>query len=328
MMDFLDTAWFAIRMHLSGTWLRYATAFVGVCVLAVLWWAYIAPPASATLGIVTVPSGKSLSGIAADLQSANVIRSPFALKVALFLTGHDRDIQAGAYEFKKPESVFTVAHRIATGDTQVVPTRVTLTEGMASFDMANAIAEAIPGFDAAQFEELAAAHEGYLFPDTYFFLPTVTPEQAVARLTSNFTDRTSGVADLQNSTHSLADIVTMASIVEREARTPEDQRIVAGILWHRIAIHMRLQVDAVFSYLKRQSNYQPTADDLATTSPYNTYKNYGLPPGPISNPGLGALDAAANPTKSDYLYYISDTEGIVHYAKTFEEHQKNIQTYL
>jgi UPF0755 protein len=120
----------------------------------------------------------------------------------------------------------------------------------------------------------------------------------------------------------------MASIVEREARTPQDQALVAGILWHRIAIGMRLQVDAVFGYLHQQDNYQATQDDLSAPSPYNTYRMDGLPPGPISNPGLNALEASLSPASSTYLYYVTGKDGTMHYANTFAEHQKNIQNYL
>lgn len=328
--DAFDIAWFALRIHLSGAWRIYAA---GIAMLAIiiggLWHSLAAPPANAAEGIVVVPSGQPLSVVAADLAAARVIRSPLMLKALLALSGHERGIQAGSYEFKTGESVFTVARRIAAGDTQIVPIRVTLIEGMASFDMARVLAADIPGFDSAEFETLAAPHEGYLFPDTYFFLPNVSPQQVVRELTANFNARLASIGPSINASgHSLEDIMTMASIVEREAQTPADRRLVTGVLWHRISINMRLQVDAVFGYLHEQDAYEPTASDLASLSPYNTYRNAGLPPGPISNPGLDAIEAAADPTPSGYLYYLSDPSGTIHYAKTFDEHQQNRALYL
>jgi UPF0755 protein len=328
--DALDAALFGLRLHLSGAWKLYAAWIVALAlVFGGLWHAFIAPPAAFPLGITEVPSGEPLSAIARQLAAARVIRSPFALKAILYATGQERHIQAGPYDFKAPESALAVARRIASGDAQIAPIRVTLTEGMASFDMARTLAAAVPGFDAATFQRLAAAREGYLFPDTYFFLPTATPQEVVDRLSANFDAKIAEAQPLiAASGRSEADIITMASIVEREAQTPEDRRIVAGILWHRISLGMRLQVDAPFGYLHQDDGYTPTSADTESASPYNTYRNAGLPPTPIANPGLDAIEAAADPTQTDYLYYITGSDGQMHYAKTFEEHKANVAKYL
>lgn len=120
----------------------------------------------------------------------------------------------------------------------------------------------------------------------------------------------------------------MASLIEREAKTDEDRKTIAGILWNRIDLKMPLQVDAVFGYIKGIDTYHPTSEDLSIESPYNTYLHAGLPPTPISNPGLESLHAAATPTKTDYLYYLTGKDGVMHYAKTFEEHKANRAKYL
>jgi UPF0755 protein len=120
----------------------------------------------------------------------------------------------------------------------------------------------------------------------------------------------------------------MASILEREAQSPDDMRIVSGILWHRIALGMPLQVDAAFGYAHGADGYAPTVHDLTTDSPYNTYLRKGLPPTPIANPGLAALQAAVTPTSTPYLYYLTGSDGQMHYAVTFDQHKKNTAQYL
>ena len=207
--------------------------------------------------------------------------------------------------------------------------RVTFPEGSASFDMARILADELPGFDAAAFLALAKPDEGMLFPDTYYFLPGMTPQTVVTRLTDTFAQKTASLApDIAASGHSEEEILTMASLVEREAATPTDRRIVAGILWKRIAQSMRLQVDAPFGYLHQSDSYQPTAADTESDSPYNTYRHDGLPPTPIANPGLDAIDAALHPTATPYFYYVTGKDGVMHYAKTFDEHKTNIAKYL
>ena len=130
------------------------------------------------------------------------------------------------------------------------------------------------------------------------------------------------------SDHSFSDIVIVASILEKEVKTSESRAIVSGILWKRLALGMPLQVDATLGYITGKTSAELTIDNLNADSPYNTYRNKGLPPTPISNPGLLALDAALHPKSSPYLYYLSDNNGVIHYAVTFEEHKANKARYL
>jgi len=120
----------------------------------------------------------------------------------------------------------------------------------------------------------------------------------------------------------------MASILEGEALTTSDRKLVAGVLWRRLEIGMPLQVDATFSYVNGKTTFELTLDDLKIDSPYNTYKYKGLPPTPINNPGLNSINAALYPTKTKYLYFLSGNDGKMHYARTFEEHKRNRQLYL
>lgn len=328
--DAIDMAAFATRLHLAGAWRLYACIFAAVFVAWFLGWSVLLKaPAGFPVGLVTVESGQNLGAIARHLADEQVISHPLLFEAIVRATGRGNRIQAGAYLFKEPAGTANVAWRLAYGETGVTPERVTFTEGMASFDMARALARAMPGFDAATFEALAAPHEGYLFPDTYQILPGTPPAAIVKRLTDTYDAKTAALApDFAASGHSRHDVIIVASLVEREAATPADRRIVAGIIWHRLAIPMRLQIDAPFGYLHQEDSYVPTSADTESDSPYNTYRHDGLPPGPIANPGLDAIEAALHPTDTDYLYYVTGSDGAMHYAKTFEEHKANVAKYL
>ena len=179
--------------------------------------------------------------------------------------------------------------------------------------------------------------EGYMFPDTYLIPRDATASAIAQMFLDNFNAKVTPQmkADALKTGLTFNQTITLASIVEREGRTNADRPMIAGILLNRLKLSMPLQVDATLQYA---IGYQPfekswwkseiSADDKNVDSPYNTYTNTGLPPGPISNPGLDSIKAAIYPTASDYLYYLHDKAGDVHYAKTIEEHDANIQKYL
>jgi UPF0755 protein len=173
--------------------------------------------------------------------------------------------------------------------------------------------------------------EGYLFPDTYRVYRDATPEEVVRRLLDNFERRLerAGLFDkVKASGHSLHEIVTMASILEREVRGKEDRQMVADLFWRRLEEGMALQADSTVNYVTGKSTAAASAEDLKIDSAYNTYRYRGLPPGPIGNPGLEALEAALNPTANDYWFFLTDSEGAVHYAKNFDQHKRNKALYL
>jgi UPF0755 protein len=149
--------------------------------------------------------------------------------------------------------------------------------------------------------------------------------EIVERMRENFDARVTGLA---LGGRSLSDTVTMASLLEKEARSDEHRRLVAGVLYNRLVKNMPLQVDAVFGYIFNRDTYSPSPTDLKVDSPYNTYTHRGLPPGPINNPGIAALTAAANPTETNYLYYLTGKDGTMYYATTYEGHKLNLQNYL
>lgn len=167
--------------------------------------------------------------------------------------------------------------------------------------------------------------EGYLFPDTYRVykdqLPKAVFQKQLDEFALHFATTTVGPQSAPLKT--LDDVVILASIVEAEVTAETDRAIVAGIFLNRLRIGMALQTDASLSYLHGSNRAQATAEDLASTSPYNTYKHRGLPPGPIGNPGKDSIEAVLHPKKTDYFYFLTDKQGKVYYAKTLEEHARN-----
>ena len=303
-----------------------ALIFIGIIIVAVA----CSAPGDFSSGITThIPENMTLSAAADKLEAQHIIRSAFAFKVAVTLFHEGRGIQAGDYLWNTPQSALKIAYRMAYGIQGLEEIKITVPEGLASSDIARLLAKNIPNFDSKGFLALARAQEGYLFPDTYFFYENVTPETVVNTMRANFDRQIRAFsAAISLSGHSEKDVVTMASLVEKEASSTPDRRIISGILWKRLNENMPLQVDAPFFYLFGKSSSQLTATDLATTSPYNLYKHVGLTPTPINNPGVDAIEAALNPTATDYYYYLSDANGVTHYSTTFDQHVANERKYL
>lgn len=312
---------------------RYRYRWIaGVCIVVLLSTALYAevlraPSDFAPNTILVIPEGASAKDAATLLAQAHVIRHPALFRYALSTLDLSTGVQAGAYRFSKSANLFTVLHRLTTGDFGIPPARITFFEGMTVHDMAVRIAKAFPQISESDFIGAAGPYEGYLFPDTYNFPSTSSALSITNTLRTNFSQKT---AQLQqaSTTHSFHDIVIVASLVEREARTPADKKMIAGILWNRVDAGMPLQVDAVFGYIFGRDTYSPSFADLSVDSPYNTYTHKGLPPGPIDNPGLDSLNAAAYPTPSKYLFYLTDRNGVMHYATTYGGHLANTRTYL
>ncbi len=278
---------------------------------------------------LTIELGQGLFSISNELTADGAVRSERLFEFWMLLLGSDRSISEGLYYFEKPASAFELALRISGKQFGIEKKKVTFPEGFTFRDMAVRLGATFPEFDTKLFLELAAPYEGYLFPDTYSFFPNAKPDLVVTTLRNNFVRRTEKLKlDQDTSGRTMEEIITMASIVEREANGPEDRAVIAGILWKRFDMGTLLQVDAPFSVLLGKSSAELTKADLALESPFNTYRNKGLPPKPIANPGLAAIEATIHPTDSPYLFYLHDKEGTIHYARTYAEHLENIRRYL
>lgn len=319
------------KNHKPRFW-RYVVVLVMLVIIVTVFAYYklVPPPTDfPSDSMILIEDGSSLSSVADLLKEKNIIRSPILFQMSTILYGGERSIIDGYYGFTTPIPVNEVARRIVRGDRQLPQTKITIPEGFSLKQMAEVYDAKLENFDKDAFFELTKGKEGYLFPDTYFFFPFETEKEVVQKMSAVFDKKIIALqGGIDESGHSLADIITMASIIEKEANGDEDRAMISGILWKRITQGMRLQVDATFLYINGKESKDLTLKDLDINSPYNTYRNIGLPPGPITNPGIAAIKAAIHPEDSPYLFYLHDKNGKVHYAKTFEEHQKNIAAYL
>lgn len=279
--------------------------------------------------IITIESGATLSETAENLKNSGIIKYEFPFEVLVIAMAGDDGVISGEYVFKSAENAFKVARRIIRGNYGFEKVKITFPEGGTVSQMADIISRAMPKFEKEEFIRLSQKEEGYLFPDTYFFPTNVKATEIVSALKENFykkTDPLENKIKLFGKTKS--EVVIMASIIEKEAATPEDRRIVSGILWKRLKLGIPLQVDATFLYTLGKRSDQLTETDLKMDTPYNTYTRRGLPVAPIGNPGLDAILSAIEPEDSPYLFYLSDKNGEIHYAVNFNGHKANKAKYL
>ena len=325
-----------IILHLSDRWHEHTNRRTIVIILvtgffaAMMYVHVIQPPDNFPVDkLVSVPEGSSLRNIASDMEANGVVRSDFMLRLLIGITGKTRSVRAGDYLFKEPRDIFSIARALAIGQYGLEPLRVRIHEGAMIKEMAMIFSKQFERFNADRFLAEAQPEEGYLFPDTYFFMPNATEKTLIQAMRQNFDQQLSTISrQIASSTHSLSDIVIMASIVEREARDPEDRRMIAGVLWNRLSRGMALQVDVTFLYTIGKGTFQLTTKDLTNDSPYNTYVHKGFPPTPIGSPSLDSLLAAAVPTKNSYLYYLADHSGVTYFSKTYQEHLRKKRLYL
>jgi UPF0755 protein len=291
---------------------------------------------------VDVPQGAGPAGIARRLTQAGVVRDATTFRLAVWLTGQGRRLQAGEYRFDHPVSARQVVDKLARGEVYLRP--ITFPEGLTMRQMADLYAQ--KGFGTAD-AFLAAARnvalisaidpaaqdlEGYLFPDTYALPRTATADQLVARMVAGFEKALTPDMRQQAVSRGLGvrQLVTLASIVEKETGAASERPLVAAVYSNRLKIGMGLQCDPTVIYaLERAGRYNGNLnrESLMFDSPYNTYRYAGLPPGPIANPGRGSLAAAARPADVPYLYFVSRNDGTHAFATTLEEHNRNVDEY-
>ncbi len=268
------------------------------------------------------------------------MRDAYIPLIYMKVVRHGESIKAGIYEFTKPASAADVVDKLIRGD--VVARSVTLREGLDRFAIARLfVAE---GFGkAAEWDKLTAdpetirdiapqatSLEGYLFPDTYKFNPGTPSRAILAAMVANFRKHFGGEMALIASGLNLHETVTLASIVETEARLPEERPIVASVYLNRLHRQMILGADPTVIYaLKLANRWDGNIHkaDLQIDSPYNTYRMHGLPPGPIANPGLASLRAASAPATTNFLYFVAKHDGSHAFSTNLEEHNHNVQVY-
>ena len=296
--------------------------------LIILVVSFQAPKKFSENSTISFSRGRYVSELAGELKSKNYIHSELLFKLFLKLYGGDTNIKSGTYYFENKMSVAEMAHMFAVGDTYNTSIKVTIPEGSTVEQIARIINQKLPSVEVSDFVTKAKDKEGFLFPDTYFLEPETTAESIIKKLNDNYSKQTNSIIvgySLNKKEENR--LIILASLLEEEGKSETDRKIIAGILQRRLSIGMPLQVDATINYIKGRAG-SVSFNDLGLNSPYNTYKNKGLPPGPISSPGLEAINDALTPTNTKYLYYLTGADGTFHYAVTFEEHVKNKIKYL
>lgn len=294
-----------------------------------LWWSKGISPVNSkdkTEKVFVVEKGAGVRAIANNLKKEGLINDPVVFFLYIKKNASDKEIQAGSFKLSPSMNLEQVLDTLSHG---TIDLWVTIPEGMRAEEVADILSKEIPSYDESWREQLVA-QEGYLFPDTYLIPRDATIETVLSIFKNNFDNKISDAGLTERS--DLARIVNIASMVEREAITDEEKPMIASVISNRLRQDMALDIDATLQYAKGKVGNKwwtvPTGTDRKIDSPYNTYEYPGLPPGPISNPGIEAIRAAANPANSTYFYYIHDNDGKVHFAKTLEQHQANINKYL
>jgi UPF0755 protein len=307
----------------------------------VLGWLALTPSAAVRQGplVVMIPPHEGVLGIAGRLAEAQVIRSRAAFLAATFVRGAPRSLKAGEYEIPRDATSWDIVALLQSGrvrqHTILHPEGATVAELARALEAerladAEAVARAATDrkfLDANGIE--SASVEGYLFPDTYQFVRGMTAEEMlgkmVQRMRAKLTPEIHGRAhELGLNTHQL---LTLASIIEREAIVKDEQRVISAVFWNRLKIGMLLQADPTVQYAVAKERRALSRADLAVDHPYNTYVRAGLPPGPIASPGLPAIQAALEPAPVKYLYFVARDDRRHYFSTTMEEHNAAVTRY-
>jgi UPF0755 protein len=286
-----------------------------------------------------VPKGSPLSEVVGILRKDGILPHPLAFRALVLLTFSGRRLHYGEYAFPTPPSAFEAWRRLVRGD--VIKYEVTVPPGANLYD----VAELIKGKNLATEEAFLAAAvspavlrrleipgesaEGYLFPDTYTLVKPVAPEEIIEFMVRQFRRKAPPDAEkrAREAGLSLHQVVTIASIIEKETGVEEEKPLVSAVIRRRLALGMPLQMDPTVIYGVKRFDGTVTRKDLRTAGPYNTYLNRGLPPGPIANPGLAALAAALNPSNAEYLYFVSRNDGSHTFSRTLPEHNRAVDRF-
>ncbi|KKW32112.1 MAG: Aminodeoxychorismate lyase [Candidatus Uhrbacteria bacterium GW2011_GWA2_52_8d] len=310
----------------------------------------ISPDKDAQAVSVTIEEGARGYAIAEQLEEQGIISSKLFFRTYVRLS--NSVIQAGTFELKPGMSLRSIVQELGYAAAQEV--QVTIPEGFTLDQIGEVVVGALPEIASFDWESVVSGQdlrmlagievlngipadqglEGYLFPDTYRFRADANVATVVETMILTLKRRLAenDIAIPRNLIFegglTFHEMLTLASIVEREVREPQDMKMVAGIFYTRMKIGMALQADSTVNYVTGKSDTAVSLEDSRVDSPYNTYRSLGLPPGPISNPGMNAMLAVLNPTDSDYLYFLTTDEGEVIYAQTFDEHVANKYQYL
>lgn len=283
---------------------------------------------------VTIPKGASLKEVSASLQDKNVIRNERSFLLAVKTLGYEKDIPAGRFKLVKASTNFDIIDQLVNGIH--VNKRVTILEGWTITVIAKELEEKL-GMDPQAFEDACQnklllwkwgiegeSVEGYLFPDTYRFSEDETPQEIIGRMVEEYKKNVTDDLrqEMVDKRITETEVLILASIIEGEAIHDQERSIISGVYHNRLRMGMRLQADPTIQYIVEGAPRRLLNKDLKIESPYNTYLHYGLPPGPINNPGIESIRAALNPAETDYLYFVAKGDGYHTFSKTKEAHNK------
>ncbi|MCL4397836.1 endolytic transglycosylase MltG [Patescibacteria group bacterium] len=258
-----------------------------------------------------VAKGDTVREVSNNLKEKGLIRNQIVYFLLVRL-GLEKNPQAGTFELTPAMSTPEIAKALTFGMEEQV--KITIPEGWRSSEIISYLQKQGLSEPVGTWNE-----EGKYFPETYLVPRTATIDSVRQLMRQTFDARVASVTPQQ---------LIVASMVEREAKHPQDRPLIASVIYNRLEAGMSLDIDATVQYALGYWKQNLTLDDLKIKSLYNTYQNAGLPPGPISNPGLASIQAAINPAKTDYLYYVADKNGVSHFAKTLQEHNANVANYV
>lgn len=285
-----------------------------------------------------IQKGTTATQVGRNLKEAGLVQNAFVFKFYVQLTGMSGKIQSGEYRLSPSYSLSQIVAQFLKGPVEIW---VTIPEGLRREEVAVRFSKTLEkdSIFVEDFLSLSRQNEGKLFPDTYLFPKDASASSVVNKMVNTFDSKTKELS--QGNDLGFNELLTLASLLERETITDAERPVVAGIILKRLEAGWPLQIDAAVQFAvagTRFRNQDPlgvenwwpilTREDLEINSPYNTYKFGGLPPGPIASPGLASLKAAWNPEESEYWYYIHDNDGKIHYGRTLDEHNANIAKYL
>jgi UPF0755 protein len=317
---------------------------------------FLSQSGSGEIKSFVIEPGQGVKVVSGNLKQAGLIDNSFVFETYIWLKKSGAKIQAGDHQIKDDWSIRQLTNVLISGNSLSNEIVIKIIEGWDLYDLADYLSKndfvskedfyklvGNPGqhnnqnlpdwsrdFSFLKEKPEGVSLEGYLFPDTYRVFKDASAEDIIRKTLSNFGNKVDDklMAEIKSQGKTLYDVLTLASIVEKEAQTAADKKTVAGVYTNRLKIGMALQADPTVNYITGKQTDRPSLDDLKVDSLYNTYKYPGLPPGPICNPGLDSILAAIYPEKNSYFYFINTPDGDMVFAKTFEEHTANRAKYF
>jgi len=307
----------------------------GLLVIAIIFIIYIVYQLNSPAGnfttdqtiIFVVDEGEGMEQVTDKLKEEGLLRNKWVFYYYIWLQRKTGKLQAGTYGLNPSMTVSQIVNKIIKGDVEKNWIAVTIPEGWRNYQIEKRL---INSGAIKSGEKLSEDLEGFLFPDTYYFYKNSSIKDVIERMQNNFDRKVTEEMkkEIEKQGKTLYEIIIMASVIEKEVYNLEDMAIVSSVFWNRVEDNYPLESCATIAYVLGIDKWRYSIEDTKIESPYNTYRNVGLPPTPINNPGLNAIRAAIYPAKTDYYFFLSAPDGTTIFSKTLEEHNANKRKYL